>query len=153
MNFTTTARNLAVLTLVAGAWTTAPAAESELDAFKAAIRVKYDLKEKAFADHDPEPIINDFYAPDVISVSGQGPMLGREGIRPMYEAVIHNGARIESIRTHVEGNSGWDWANFYIIPENPSEEPSSLAILFLWEKRNGEWWCVGDIYVAGKLEK
>ena len=50
----------------------------ELAAFKAAIREKYDLKEKAFAAHDPEPILTKFYAEDAMSVGvGSGGRIER----------------------------------------------------------------------------
>ena len=54
----------------AGAKQAASADSPELAAFKKAIRAKYDLKEKAFANHDAETIVTQFYAPDVISVEG-----------------------------------------------------------------------------------
>ncbi|MCY3752023.1 MAG: hypothetical protein OXG54_11580, partial [Gammaproteobacteria bacterium] len=37
---------------------------AELAAFKEAIRVKYDLKEQAFSDNDPMPIVDRFYTED-----------------------------------------------------------------------------------------
>jgi hypothetical protein len=58
----------------------ANAADSaELAAFKAAIRAKYDLKERAFANHDAATIVEKFYAPDVVSTdeAGEKRMSGR----------------------------------------------------------------------------
>jgi len=63
----------------AAAASTASAAGPELAAFKKAIRSKYDLKERAFAAHDPAPILEHFYTADVISV-GEG-----EGRRLLVE--------------------------------------------------------------------
>ena len=45
---------------------------NELDAFKQAIRAKYDLKEQAFANNDPEPILQQFYTEDAISSGPDG---------------------------------------------------------------------------------
>ena len=122
-----------------------------LAAFKKAIRVKYDLKEKAFADHDPDTIVDKFYSVDVISVGeGESMVFGREQLRPLYKEVaqIHpSKIKIESFNTKVSGNLGWDWADFHVMPEDPKGKPFTFKILFLWEKRHGEWWCVGDIYV------
>ena len=47
-------------------------ATNELDEFKQAIRAKYDLKEQAFADNDPEPILAQFYTSDAISSGPDG---------------------------------------------------------------------------------
>jgi hypothetical protein len=52
----------------AAAASAASSAGPELAAFKKAIRSKYDLKERAFAAHDPAPILEHFYTADVISV-------------------------------------------------------------------------------------
>jgi ketosteroid isomerase-like protein len=134
----------------------AMAAGSDLAAFKQAIRAKYDLKEKAFAAGDPDPIINHFYAADVVSTDEQGNThVGRDELRPLYkEVTAGHFVRIESVYTHVNGNVGWDWANFFVTPKQPgTEEPFSFKILFLWEKVNGEWWCKGDMYTLGEFKK
>jgi len=73
-------------TTAAAAKQAASADSPELAAFKKAIRAKYDLKEKAFANHDAETIVTQFYAPDVISVEGGpngGIYVGRDQIRPL----------------------------------------------------------------------
>jgi hypothetical protein len=48
----------------------------------------------------------------------------------------------------VNGDAGWDWANFYVTPDDPKEKPFSFKILFLWERIDGEWWCKGDFYTS-----
>ncbi len=137
--------------LVAPAWA---AADAELAAFKQAIRNKYDLKEKAFAEHDAETIVTQFYSEDVISIGeGESLIRGREQLRPLYVEVaeIHPGhVRIESFATRVNGDLGWDWADFHVTPEDQSVAPFTFKILFLWERRNGEWVCVGDIFVVDR---
>ena len=45
---------------------------TELNEFKQAIRSKYDMKEQAFANNDPEPILARFYAEDAISSDPDG---------------------------------------------------------------------------------
>lgn len=132
-------------------------ADAGMDAFKQAIRAKYDMKEQAFAESDADAIVDGFYSADVISTDNEGHThVGREELRPLYEEVTagHN-VRIESVYTHLNdaGDTGWDWANFYVTPKDPDsgEEPFSFKILFLWEKENGEWWCQGDMYVLGEF--
>ena len=126
---------------------------SELENFKADIRARYDMKENAIAAGDTDSVVDGFYSEDVISVdSNGGVLLGREAIRPAIQAVAGGQVKVESFRTHVEGNSGWDWTNYYIMQKDPEAAPFSLIIVFLWEKRDGQWWCVGDMVVPGKFD-
>ena len=131
----------------------AAADSAELAAFKQAIRAKYDMKQKAFHERDGETIVTKFYAEDVVS-TGEGSPLhrGREELRTLYQLpeVINSEVRIESFHTHVNGNAGWDWADFHVTPADPNVKPFTFKIVFLWEKVNGEWWCKGDMYVVDK---
>jgi len=124
-----------------------------LRAFKRAIRAQYDLKEKAFAAHDAETIVTKFYTPDVISVGeGEGVFIGRDAIRPLYQQVVKdNHVRIESVHTFVDGNAGWDWADFHVMPDK--DKPFTFAILFLWAKIDGKWMCKGDFFIKGSFKE
>jgi ketosteroid isomerase-like protein len=157
MNVAKCAR-IAVVGGVAALWlasgNAASAADSaELAAFKQAIRAKYDMKEKAFHDRDGETIVTKFYAEDVVS-AGEGSPLhrGRAELRKLYQTpeVIESEVRITSFHTHVNGNAGWDWADFHVTPADTKVAPFTFKILFLWENVNGEWWCKGDMYVVDK---
>ncbi len=131
------------------------AADKKLDAFKKAIRAKYDMKEQAFANDDPNPILEKFYTADVLSVGPDGSSHeGTEGIRPVYESpeVIGGNVFIESYKTAVSGNSGWDWVNFHVYPGDPSVAPFTFKMLFLWEKIKGEWMSQGEMYVMGEFD-
>jgi len=127
---------------------------AELAAFRRAIRRKYDLKEHAFAAHDAETIVTRFYSPDVISVGeGEGIYIGRDQIRPLYQDVVRNNkVRVESVHTFVAGKAGWDWADFHVFPTDGKTQPFTFAILFLWARQNGEWWCKGDFFVTGSMK-
>lgn len=124
----------------------------QLAAFKKSIRAMYDMKEKAFAAHDAETIVTKFYSPDVISVGeGEGIFLGREAIRPLYlEVVKDNKVKIVSKHTFVDGNAGWDWVDFHVIPGK--DKPFTFAMLFLWSRQDGHWVCKGDFFVNGSFE-
>lgn len=129
------------------------ASDAELAAFKQAIRAKYDMKEKAFHQRDGETIVTKFYSEDVVSIGEGSPMhRGRTELRKLYQTpeVINNDVRIVSLDSHVNGNAGWDWADFHVTPADPKTAPFTFKILFLWEKVNGEWWCKGDIYVVDR---
>jgi ketosteroid isomerase-like protein len=131
-----------------------PPASAELTAFKKAIRAKYALKERAFANHDADTIVQQFYTPDVISVGqGEGIYVGSEQIRPLYAEVVKtNKVRIDSIYTFVKGDAGWDWADFHVYPTDGKTAPFTFAILFLWTRIDGEWMCKGDFFVTGSLK-
>ena len=131
----------------------AAASAANLAAFKAAIRAKYDMKEAAFKAGDPLPIVNKFYSADAISVGpGDGYTRGREKLLEVYKKHMDSTVRVESIHTHLNGDSGLDWANFYITPNDKSVKPFIFKILFLWEKRNGEWVCIGDYFFRGEFD-
>jgi ketosteroid isomerase-like protein len=124
-----------------------------LAAFKQAIRAKYDMKQDAFRRRDGETIVTKFYAEDVVSMGEGGPLhRGREELRKLYQMpeVIKSDVRIVSFDTHVNGNAGWDWADFHVTPADTTVAPFTFKILFLWERIDGEWWCKGDIYVVDK---
>ena len=127
----------------------------QLAAFKKAIRAKYDLKEKAFASHDAETIVTRFYSPDVVSVGeGEGIFIGRDQIRPLYQDVVKdNAVKVDSVYTFVDGNAGWDWADFHVYPQDARTKPFTFAIQFLWAKVNGEWTCKGDFFVKGGFRR
>jgi ketosteroid isomerase-like protein len=128
-------------------------ASAELAEFKKAIRARYAIKEKAFAEHDAETIVTQFYTTDVMSVGdGEGIFVGRDQIRPLYQAVVKdNKVKIDSVYTFVNGNAGWDWADFNVTPTDGKTKPFTFAILFLWTKIDGIWMCKGDFFVRGSL--
>jgi ketosteroid isomerase-like protein len=127
--------------------------DAALAAFKQAIRAKYDMKQDAFHRRDGETIVTKFYAEDVVSMGEGGPLhRGREELRKLYQTpeVINSEVRIVSFDTHVNGDAGWDWADFHVTPADTTVAPFTFKILFLWERVNGEWWCKGDMYVVDK---
>ena len=147
-------RIVALLMLLVSSLTLAAQPDAELAAFKQAIRAKYDLKEKAFAAHDAETIVTKFYTADVVSVGeGEGIFIGRDAIRPLYQEVVKsNKVKVESFRTFVKGDVGWDWADFQVYPTDGKTKPFTFAILFLWTRVNGEWMCKGDSFVKGSFK-
>ena len=141
---------MAALVAAPAAFAADPAALAQ---FKQAIRAKYDLKEKAFRERDGETIVTRFYAEDVVSIGEGSPLhRGRDELRKLYQMpeVIESDVRIVSFETHVNGDAGWDWADFHVKPANPAVAPFTFKILFLWERTGGEWWCKGDMYVVDK---
>lgn len=138
----------------------AAADSAELAAFKKAIRNLYDLKERAWAAGDAESIVTRFYSADAVSVGEGDPatMVGREQFRKVYRQYVKDvtAVRIESVRTVVNGNAGWDWANFYasVRPEKAKDyPPPKVRILFLWSKEGGHWICKGDVFVNGEFQE
>ena len=127
--------------------------DAEMTAFKHAIRQKYDLKERAYAQNNVALNADGFYSPNAIEVGDGDPVvIGREAIRVASQQHIHDKIRIESISTHVEGSTGWDWTNFYVVPADPKATPLNLVILFLWKRLDSEWWCVGESYSRGEFK-
>jgi len=143
-----------VLALLIGACTTnnyngLPSADTtlELAEFKQAIRNKY-------RDNDIEPILTRFYHSDAISTDPEGKTkIGTSELRPVYEEVIGSLVKVESYKTFVKGDAGWDWVNFHVsFPPGVDEQPFTFKMLFLWEKIDGEWWSQGEMYVMGEFD-
>ncbi len=138
---------------VAAAESLSPA--EELAQFKAAIRRKYDMKEQAFRDNDPAPILNRFYSEAVISTDPEGnTKVGRAALAPIYDEVIGSLVKIQSYNSFVRGDAGWDWVNFHVsFPPGVEEEPFTFKMLFLWERMDdGQWWSHGEMYVLGEFD-
>jgi ketosteroid isomerase-like protein len=125
----------------------------ELAAFKKEIRALYDLKEKAFAEGNADPIVDRFYAANAVSVGPEGkPAIGRDAFRKEYQEVVQNHTvKVESVYSYVKGDLGWDWANFHVASKDGKEAPFTFVILFLWAKSGGHWVSAGDAYVTGVL--
>lgn len=143
-----------------GAAIDAVAPSAEFTAFQQAIRAQYDLKERAWAAQDHEALVTGFYAPSAFSAAEGAPAFfarGRAQFLALYKTYVADTTRIriESVHTHVNGNMGWDWANFHadVKPEKVKDyPPSPVRILFLWEKIGGQWLCVGDVVLLGTFE-
>ena len=132
----------------------APAEISELPAFKKAIRAKYDLKEKSYATMDAETLVTRFYAEDVIANGGGKMFVGRKEIRPAAEESVRAATvKIDSVSRFVKGDAGWDWADFHMQPRNTKDHPTTLKILFLWARINGEWRCMGEFAEPGSFRE
>lgn len=132
---------------------------AELTAFKKAIRQQYDLKEKAWAAGDYKTLVTGFYARNAFTAFEGDPehfSVGRTAFLEMYKTYVQDTTkvRMESVHTHVNGNMGWDWTNFYadVKPEKVKDyPPSPVRILFMWEKIDGKWMCTGDVVLLGQF--
>jgi hypothetical protein len=124
---------------------------SDLAAFKAAIRAKYDLKERAFSEHDAETVVNRFYSEDVISTGNdERVQIGRSQLLPLYRKVVQNSTvKVVSFFPFVSGDAGWDWTDFHVTPTD--DAPFTFKILFLWKRIGKEWFCAGDMYFKGSF--
>lgn len=131
-----------------------------LQAFKKAIRAKYDLKERAWAAQDSVGLVKGFYSPQAFSAAEGEPeffALGQKQFLELYKTFVADTTRvrIESVHTYVNGNMGWDWTNFHadVKPEKVKDyPPSPVRILFVWEKINGQWFCAGDVVLLGTFK-
>ena len=96
-----------------------------------------------------------FYAPDVISVGeGEGIYIGRDQIRPLYQEVVKNNKVQGRLDLHASSTAmpAGTGRTFTCIPTDGKTEPFTFAILFLWARIDGQWWCKGDFFVTGSLK-
>ncbi len=105
-----------------------------------------------FRDNDANHIVYQFYTEDLVSTGPDTHVKGRPALLEQYKKHIADTVKVESVHTHVNGDAGWDWANFYVTPADSSVEAFVLAILFLREKSNGEWWSAGEMFMFGELK-
>ncbi|MCR8924262.1 hypothetical protein NO559_15900 [Dasania sp. GY-MA-18] len=129
------------------------ASDKALQAFKQAIRKKYDLKERAFKENDVMGLVDGFYAKNALLVEEKKVVNGYEQVVKMYEELVP-GAKsvgIQSNYTYLskEGSVGYDYTTFHVSLVDGNE--FDLKLLFIWEKINGEWFCISDMYIPGKF--
>jgi ketosteroid isomerase-like protein len=116
------------------------------------VRAEYDMREKTFNAKRPEEMVRNFYSEDAISVApGDDITTGREKLIEAFKAHMGIKVHIVSYQSHVNGNNGIDWTNLYYTPDDPKEKPGVLKMLFLWEKRDGKWVCIGDMWAPGSF--
>lgn len=128
---------------------------AELAAFKKATAAKYRLKEKGYATNDIDLILTKFSASEVAVSTGEGydVYLGTEGLRKVFEEVIHSTIKIDPVYEYVNGDMGYTWANYWVYDKDKEVPNEKFIILFLWENMNGDWRVRGDMYVYGQMEK
>lgn len=126
----------------------------QLEEFRQETRRLYDMKEQAFRDGDPTPIVDHFYAPDAVSAGeGFGVHAGAAEFRDAYkEFVSAYTVRVDPLLAEVSGDVGYEWVNFRIDPKDGSSDDAfSLIMLFTWKRSMGEWRCKGEVFVRGEL--
>ena len=93
------------------------------------------------------------YSADVVSTGPDGSTHeGRDELRPIYEQVIGGDVRIETYRSFVRGDAGWDWVNFHVTPPKESGEAPYIQDAVSIERIDGEWWSHGEMYVLGEFD-
>lgn len=114
---------------------------SELEDFKRAIRIKYDLHCHAFEVSDAQPIIEHFFTPDALW-AGQGypERRGRAELEPFFAEVVQlYRVSVRSLHTYVKGDVGWDYTDYPVIPRDTNESGWNFRPLFVWVRQDGEW--------------
>ncbi|WP_339671060.1 hypothetical protein [Dasania marina] len=139
--------------LVCASSVNAGASNTALEEFKEQIRVKYDLKERAFRDNDVMGLVNGFYAKHALLVEENAVVNGHDEVVKMYEELVPGAksVKIDSKYTYLaeKGNVGYDYTTFHVNLMDGTE--FDLKLLFVWEKFNGEWFCITDMYIPGKF--
>ena len=123
-------------------------AATEMAAFRAAIDAKYALHVAAFEAGDPEPILNHFFTEDALwEYAGYPRRVGRAELRELFDAVIaKDRVAVRSIRSFVNGDCGWDYADYPVTPRDPAVAPWVFRQMFYWVRREGDWLvnaCIG----------
>jgi hypothetical protein len=120
---------------------------AELAEFKRQIRSLYDMKEAAVGAGNPDPIVNRFYVDNAMTFGPDAKVMqGRKQFRAHYQSFFEGftSAKIRSVHCYVNGNSGWDWADFIATARDGNVVHA--AMLFLWVRIDGQWACAGDTY-------
>lgn len=126
------------------------AAPSEMQQFTAAINAKYRLHVAAFEAGDPEPILQHFFTADALwEYHGYPRREGREQLRRLFDEVIRSDrVAVQSIRSYVNGDNGWDYADYTVTPRDTTKSAWVFRQIFCWVRIEGEWLvnaCIGFI--------
>jgi nitroreductase/ketosteroid isomerase-like protein len=140
---------VSTLVLVSARATIASAEDSQLREFRAATRALYDLEEKAYEDKDAATLVSHLYSEDAFVVSPNSTSLGKQQILAGYQRHMDGRAHLVSVKSYVNGNSGYDMVNFAFTPDDRAEKPVTFKALLLWEKRHGKWICLGNMFMPG----
>lgn len=122
--------------------------ELETAAFRKAIAIKYALHVEAFENCDPEPILTQFFTRDALwEYAGYPRQTGRQALRELFETVIHaDTVTVRSIQSFVQGDAGWDYADYFVTPRDTRTPPWVFRQIFCWVRLDGDWLvnaCVG----------
>lgn len=115
--------------------------ESELLAFKDAIRKKYEIHCQCFDNRDAAPLFTEFFTKDALWSGQDYPeQRGESQMRPFFDEVTANyTVACKSMVTYVNGDSGWDYVQYPVQPRNSDEESWIFRVMFYWVRVDGDW--------------
>ena len=137
---------------------------SDLAAFRQAIGLKYAQRCQGVKDRNAQKDVASYYHPDVVAIvarPGQPEvMLGHAGLEALYgglAAARSFNLTITSVKSYVNGDSGWDIANFTINPEGEpgmdyiAGERAEFGLLTNWARIDGDWRATSEVSFAGSV--
>ena len=113
-------------------------------AFAAALRARYDENRQALEAGDIERVL-DFFTDDAMWIgNGLPTRRGREELRLLFQEVAGTArVSLRSLAAHVDGSSGWNFADFHVVPNDRMIAPWTFRTSFNWVEDARGWRCNG----------
>jgi ketosteroid isomerase-like protein len=112
--------------------------------FVQALRERYAHHARAMEKGDLDEILT-FFTEDVVWMgSGLPSRNGKAEIRAMFEEVAGTGTvRSESLAAYVNGDSGWNFVDYHVTPNDSAVSPWTFRTSFQWTRSDDQWRCNG----------
>lgn len=120
------------------------ALSEEQRAFAAALRARYGEHVAAVEDGDVERLMT-FFTDDVVWMGAGWPSReGKPELRKLFEEVAGTAkVHCQSLYAHVNGDSGWNFVDYAVMPNDTTVAPWTFRTSFQWTRSDGTWRCNG----------
>ena len=123
-------------------------------ALRNALQARLDLLQQLWDRRDSDAIVRELYTENT-EITGAGSDALYHGTEQLQEllALLVNDSRGASIRidrlTELGENAAYTWVTWSVLPLEG--EAFSMKSLFVWQRVNGEWRVVADMYAEGEI--
>lgn len=116
----------------------------EQRAFAVALRARYEEHIAAVEGGDVGRLMT-FFAEDVVWMGAGWPSReGKEELRTLFAEVAGTAkVHCRSLCAYVNGDSGWNFVDYAVTPNDRSVAPWTFRTSFQWTRSDGTWRCNG----------
>jgi len=117
---------------------------AEQRSFAQALRERYAHHARALETGDLEGILTFFTEDAVWMGSGWPSRSGKAELRAMFKEVAGTAkVHSRSLSAYVNGDSGWNFVDYAVTPNDPAVSPWTFRTSFQWTRADDQWRCNG----------